>query len=254
MSAWLQQKLRRFMRPDAGRYLRPDHARYVSLQRKWDGQPRIEAGDIDGGQFTYGLQYEGTSYGGDQPVVYISTPPDQEQVPEYGIGHNSSSFDDPPNIPQTMPNTREARMGFVRAAASWLFGRSAIAVSVYFGLLDQVDRISSLTDMIKTANDPPSSLEDLQRRAQNPSERGYANHHIVNQHNANRNKFGDARIDAPANVVRIPQLKHIELSRWYATKNPKFGGRSPQQALRDMNWEEQTRIGLDALKDLGIVK
>ncbi len=120
--------------------------------------------------------------------------------------------------------------------------------------LDQVDEIGRLSNMIRTANDPPSSFEELQRRAQTPSEPGYENHHIVNQHQYNRNKFGNSRIQSLANVVRIPQLKHIELSRWYATKSPRFGGRSPQEAMRDMSWEEQTRIGLERLRDMKVLK
>ncbi|MGM4918760.1 hypothetical protein [Tardiphaga sp. 813_E8_N1_3] len=269
MTAWLKHQQRRFMRPDAGRYLRSDVGRYLAPERKWEGQPRIEAGEDGGGQFTYGLQYGGTSYDGDRPRVTLISKPDGERseqdyrfdggwlgslVPP-GIGHNSEGeLEGAPEIPQSMPETREERMSFVRSAASWLFGRSAIAIGAFFGLLDQVEEIGRLSHMIRTANDPPSSLDDLQRRAQGPSEPGYENHHIVNQHSGNRAKFGDSRIEAPENVVRIPQLKHIELSRWYATKNSRFGGRSPQEVLREMSWEEQTRIGLEQLRHFKVLE
>jgi hypothetical protein len=297
MNARLQQQQRRFMRPDAGRYLRPDIGRYLAPERKWDGQPRIEAGEEGGGQFTFGAQNDLRSSGADRARVQIDAPMwydgdrnsrgdgDDDQLADDAvqhleeivvsasrddkggvegeagegdwtnssddrrIGHNSKNYlQDAPEIPQSMPSTREARMAFVRAAASWLVGLSAIAVSTFFGLLNQVDEIARLSHMIRTANDPPSSLEKLQRRAQGPGEPGYENHHIVNQHRHNLDKFGDSRLQAPENVVRIPQLKHIELSRWYATKNPRYGGRSPQEVLRSMSWEEQTQIGLERLR------
>lgn len=267
MSAWLFHQQRRFMRPDGARYLRPNIARYLAPERKWDGQPRIASGSTDGGQFTFGTQGE------DEPStentrVYIFTPRDFQSEGEGegsgdesdadhlwlassppGIGHNKGpELDGAPEIPQNMPETREERMAFVRAAASWLFGRSAIGVAAFFGLLDQVDNIATLSHMIRTANDPPSPLGQLQRRAEGPSEPGYHDHHIVNQHQYNRNRFGDARVDQPGNVVRIPQLKHIELSKWYATRNPEYGGRSPQEVLRDLSWERQTEIGLERLR------
>jgi hypothetical protein len=269
MNAWLHHQQCRFMRPDSARYLRPDHRRYGLPERKWDGQPRIDKDESGGGRFTFGLQYGGTFYDGDRPRVELlsnsSSGNDDQDDDEQddganqdiwlasaegpGIGHNSEGEPEAaPDIPESMPKTSEDRMAFVRAAASWLFGRSAIVVSAYFGLLDQVDEIARLSHMIRSANDPPSSLSKLQSRAQGPGEPGYENHHIVNQHLYNRNKFGDARIEAPANVVRIPKLKHIELSRWYAKANPQYGGRSPQQALRDMSWEEQTSIGIERLR------
>jgi hypothetical protein len=171
------------------------------------------------------------------------------------MGHNKGpDLDGAPEIPQSMPKTTAERMSFVRAAASWLFGRSAIGIAAFFGLLDQVEDIARLSHMIRTANDPPAPLGQLQRRAEGPSEPGYHDHHIVNQHQYNRDRFGDARIEQRANVVRIPQLKHIELSRWYATKNPDYGGKSPQEVLRDMSWEEQTWIGLERLRHFKVLE
>lgn len=37
-----------------------------------------------------------------------------------------------------------------------------------------------------------------------------------------------AVIDSRSNQARIPMLKHIEISRWYATRNEGFGGLTPQ--------------------------
>jgi hypothetical protein len=267
MNAWLLYQQRRFMRQDGARYLRPDIGRYLASERKWEGQPRVGAGGPDGGQFTFGVQSDEASSETDRPRVQIDAPmwydSDRDGAGEGddyldhlwpassppGMGHNQGpELDGAPEIPQSMPQTREERMAFVRAAASWLFGRSAIGVAAFFGLLDQVDDIATLSHMIRTANDPPAPLGELQRRAQRPSEPGYHDHHVVNQHQYNRNRFGDDRVDQPANLVRIPHLKHIELSRWYATKNLEYGGKSPQEVLRNMSWEEQTWIGLERLR------
>lgn len=290
-NVYLRHQQQRFMRADAARYLCLDAARflkpgseradiYPALARKYrQDQERVPAGQFGAGRFadedgvtdgntqsearprvyitrTIGAGEDGSGDGGQNSglgndldnflLVAAGSP---------GIGHNSGSQpEEPPEIPQSLPPTREERMSFVRAAASWLFGRSAIAAGAFFGLLDQVEQLGSLSQMIRTANDPPSPLEELQRRAQTPSEPGYHDHHVVNQHGGNRSKFGDRRIDAPENVVRIPQLKHIEISRWYATKNSRFGGRTPQEALREMSWEEQTRIGLEQLRHFKVLE
>jgi len=62
------------------------------------------------------------------------------------------------------------------------------------------------------------------------------------------------RIDSRENRVRIPTLKHIDVSRWYSTKNEKYGGLSPRDYLRDKDWEEQMRIGLDILREYRVLQ
>ena len=83
---------------------------------------------------------------------------------------------------------------------------------------------------------------------------GYQDHHIVNQHTGNRVLFGDAAIDSLGNQARIPVLKHIEISRWYATGNPDYGGLSPRTYLRDKSWDEQMQVGLDIMRKNGVLK
>ena len=147
-------------------------------------------------------------------------------------------------------------MGFVRAAAEWVFraGRYAPAVGAYIEALDQVEQIGRLTAAIKTANDPPEALDELQSRADTPSERGYEDHHIVGQHDQNRRQFGDDSIDSRANKVRIPVLKHLDINGWYSKPNDEFGGLSPRDYLRGRSWDEQTRVGLRVLREFGVLK
>jgi hypothetical protein len=148
-------------------------------------------------------------------------------------------------------------MGFVRDAAPWVarnVGRYAPAVDAYFGALDQVEKITALTDAIKSANDPATTLEELQEPVGSESQGGYHDHHIVGQHAANRAQFGDSMIDSRENRVRIPVLKHIDISAWYSKGNDDFGGLSPRDYLRDKDWDEQMRVGLDRLRYHKVLK
>lgn len=191
------------------------------------------------------------------PIVVTREKPKKPGTP--GIGHNGGPpLDKLPAIPPKLPETREGRMGFVRAAARaiGLIGRQAHIVSAYFGLLDQFDYLKMQTDMIRTANDPAETYEVLRDRAQQLPKAGYQKHHIVNQHDANKDKFGSSRIQGADNLVSVPWLKHIEISRWYQTPNQdkKFGGRSPTDYLRDKSWEEQFEVGLEILRQHGVIK
>jgi hypothetical protein len=61
-------------------------------------------------------------------------------------------------------------------------------------------------------------------------------------------------INGPDNLVRIPTLKHWEITGWYMTKNENFGGLSPREYLRDKDWAERRRVGLFALIDKGVLE
>jgi len=132
-------------------------------------------------------------------------------------------------------------MRFVRQAAKWLrvVGRLSPAADVFIGALDQAEDLKRMTNVIKTANDPPGTLGELQARAQLPSEAGYEDHHIVGQFAQNRQQFGDERIDSWGNTVRIPTLKHLDINGWYSTPSPDYGDLSPRDYLRGRAWDEQ---------------
>ena len=94
----------------------------------------------------------------------------------------------------------------------------------------------------------------MQARVRYESEPGYQDHHIVGQHADNRAQFGDSLIDSPENLVRIPTLKHIDISAWYSTRNDGFDGLSPGDYLRGKDWDEQMRVGLDRLRESKVLK
>jgi hypothetical protein len=95
--------------------------------------------------------------------------------------------------------------------------------------------------------------EELQRAAAT-SAKGYDVHHIVEQTPAEQDGFARALIDAPENRVRIPTLKHWQITGWYMTRNDAYGGLSPRAYLRDKDWEERVSVGRKALITYGILK
>jgi hypothetical protein len=107
--------------------------------------------------------------------------------------------------------------------------------------------------LIEASLDPPRGLDELQRAA-TTSKLGYERHHIVEQTSAEQDGYRRSMIDAPDNVVRIPTLKHREISAWYQTKNESFGFVSPRECLRGKSWDERRRVGLNALIDAGVLK
>lgn len=106
---------------------------------------------------------------------------------------------------------------------------------------------------IRSYLDEPKTLDELQRAART-SEAGYNVHHVVEQTPAEQDGYPRSLIDGPANLVRIPTLKHWEITAWYATKNKDFGGVSPRQYLNGKSWEERNQLGLKALVDVGVLK
>ena len=156
---------------------------------------------------------------------------------------------DPPEIPKDRPSTSEQRTAAIKEAARWLgrFGGplAKIAGAAYW--LYQYDA------QITASLDPPKSLDELQQAVASPKA-GYEIHHIVEQTPAEQDGYRRSLIDGPENLVRIPTLKHREITAWYQTKNDQFDGLSPREYLRGKTWDERTRVGLGALIDRGVLK
>jgi hypothetical protein len=107
--------------------------------------------------------------------------------------------------------------------------------------------------LIDAYRDEPKTLVELQRGVSTPK-RGYDIHHIVEQTSAEQDGFPRSVIDGPDNLVRIPRLKHWDITGWYMTKNEDYNGISPRDYLRGKSWAERTRIGLDTLTRYGVLK
>lgn len=105
----------------------------------------------------------------------------------------------------------------------------------------------------------PKTLEELQNAVDDPQP-GYQIHHIVEgqydseRADSNARLFGRDRLEAPDNLVRAPNWKHVEISSWYSTKDERFGGLTARAYLRGKSWAEQYSVGLDALRKFGVLQ
>ena len=119
-------------------------------------------------------------------------------------------------------------------------------------IIEGVAWLDEFLATIESYLDPPKTLEELQQGVSTPK-KGYDIHHIVEQTSAKTDGFPRSVIDAPENLVRIPRMKHWEISAWYMRKDDAYGG-SPREYLRNKSWAERQRVGLKALIDHGVLK
>jgi hypothetical protein len=225
-------------------------------------EPRIPKGEPGAGQWTYeegyakprehgdGQSGEGSSGGGTG-----QEPPADAGGDEPGAGGDAG----PPQIPAEPPATAKERNSFVRRAAVWLAQAAERQLRVYLLMLEMAVWPVEYLPEIRSYGDAPRSLEELQDAADNSPQRGYHDHHVVERQSgssdpdSNARRFGD-RLESRENIVRIPQWKHVEISAWYSTRNRAYGGRTPRDYLRGQSWDEQYRLGIQKLRDFGVLK
>jgi hypothetical protein len=64
----------------------------------------------------------------------------------------------------------------------------------------------------------------------------------------------DEIINGRDNLVRIPRYKHWAINSWYEKPNPAYGGLRPREWLKGKSWKEQRKVGLQVLRDVGVLK
>ena len=153
---------------------------------------------------------------------------------------------DSPEIPKEPPKTTRLRNVLVRSIARRLGPYIWIAAEAGSWVYDHKEEINSYFD-------PPKSLDDLREAAKDPK-KGYDVHHIVERNSAAKDGSENDLINAPVNKAAIPRWKHWDLNRWYETENVDFGGLPPRTYLRGKGWEERTRVGLQALEKVGVLR
>jgi hypothetical protein len=172
--------------------------------------------------------------------------------------HNGGPpLDEKPKFPELRPDNGEVRSALIKAGVKWLLriGLTAADITapeVVIPIQLGIEVGSWAYPYIKAYFDNPKSLQEL-RDAVNDPQPGYDTHHIVEQTPAEKDKFTRDQIDAPDNVVEIPQLKHWDLNRWYEKKNPDYGYQTPRQYVRDKDWAERYRVGLEGLRKVGVL-
>lgn len=168
-----------------------------------------------------------------------------------GLGHNQGPpLDEKPKIPSRRPDKSEHRTESVKRALRFLRLRGAGAL---LSLIQASPWLAEYQADILAAHVAPDTLENLQADGSKPAA-GYERHHIVEQTPAEKDGFSRAQIDSPENLVRIPRIIHRDISAWYSTGNPDYGGNSPRDYLRGKTWEERRSVGLQALRLFGVLK
>jgi hypothetical protein len=208
-------------------------------------QPRVPAGNPDGGQWTGsgGGGSSSSTVGGDALT----------QVAQ------NASFDQPPEVPKERPQDVRDRNRAIRRLARFVLmlinedevGRQ---IGPILDLLEVGSWVAEeYSDHLQSYIDPPKTLEELQSAVSSPTP-GSQIHHIVEQGPAAAEEFPRSQIDAPENLVRIPTFKHEEITGWYGKPNKRFGGLSPRDYLRGKSWAERTRVGMEALRDFEVLR
>jgi hypothetical protein len=289
MTLWLAHRQSRWLRPDAGRFVRPDAVRWQQPNRRlwqarlneprhWEtkyspDQPRVPAGNPDGGQWTDEGEWTTVSSGDGIsiaiPARNITQVSDElsdfsnELRNRLGLAPNDlrtavgtarlagdapTGDSPPPEIPKEPPPTTRLRNIVLRAAVRVLRGGfwTQVAITGAEWTYDHWAEINSFLDA-------PKSLAELRANIDNPPP-GYDVHHIVEKTAAKLTGYPQSWIDGPDNLVVVPRWKHWLVTAWYQTGNEEFGGKSPREYLRGKSWEERRRVGLYALKYWNILK
>jgi hypothetical protein len=180
---------------------------------------------------------------------------DRHPPPESGGG-------DPPPVPAKPPATTKAINRFARRVAEWLaraFALGGELADPYWKLLQTTSWLAEALPGILSYRDPPKTLEELQDAVARRSRAGYQDHHIVegqyiSDHELANWKRFRPRLETRENLVRIPYWKHIEISSWYSKPNRDYGGLTPRDYLRGKSWDEQYRVGVEALRRAGVLR
>jgi hypothetical protein len=209
-------------------------------------QPRVPAGNTDGGQWTGGGGGGGRVSGSDGSDTLT--------------GGGDHQFGDLPDIPRERPPHIRDRNRLVRRIATLVArmagkvgaGRAGLILAG-LDLAQWVYEEYQAYATITAYADPPKSLEELHDAVSFPAA-GYEIHHIVEQGPATAEGFPRSQIDARDNLVRIPKLKHQDITGWFGKPNEDYLGMMPREYLRGKGWEERRRVGIDALIQLEVLK
>jgi hypothetical protein len=222
----------------------------------WDPtkHPREPAGQSVGGEFAPASGDDG-SQSPLLPAGGVIRPPWSSR-PKPPLG-------DPPKIPDKEPTTDKDKYQAIREIGYWL-AEPALAVSdapvaiAAAALMEAARAAKWLAPYVTSYFDAPKTREELQAAASNPKT-GYNVHHIAEQSAAEDAGFPRSQIDDPSNAAvdhkaLVPEIKHWQITTWFGTPNPDYGGLSLRQYLKDKDWDTRIKVGLDGMRKAGVLK
>jgi hypothetical protein len=215
----------------------------------WDPakHPRWPSGETDGGEFAP----VGGEDSGSQIVPVAGPRSPWSRKPQKPLG-------DPPKVPETEPITQAAKYLAIRTVAYWLIraaaaGSEIVAPEVVAPVMAAVEAATWLAPYVKSYFNPPETLVELQQAVDDPQP-GTDTHHIAEQTSAANDGFPRSQIDDPSNLVQIPTLKHWQLNWWFQNPNPLYGNVAPRDYVKGKDWATRTQVGLQGLREVGVLK
>ncbi len=225
-----------------GRYalLVANAERLAALLRKagyHPDQPRVPRGEPDGGQWTD----EG---GGETEDGWLAAL--QRRLPEpLFLASDDPSL--PPQVPEEPPTTTRERNIIARAVAEFIVSASAA------GDLEFAQWVyDHAHDPIIAYLEPARTLDELYVQGLGPKA-GFDLHHVVERVSA-RDGFSQEMINSPDNNILVPTYRHWQITEWFNTINTEYGNISPREFLRTEPWSTRRKVGLDALREAGVLK
>jgi hypothetical protein len=213
------------------------------LRKYSPAQPRVPAGNPDGGQWTSG------SGGGSPDVVLVGLDDGIDGLVGGDgtdpLGGGSGSGD-----PDLL--TQRPRSGSVLETLK-LVARLVPSPLDLVSTLAKYAWMQRYSAELQSYSDLPKTIDELIAGVDNPRA-GYQIHHIVEQTAARRNPFPESFIESRANKVLIPTMRHWDITRWYTKENETFGNKSPRYYLEGRSWAVRYQVGLEALKLHGVLK
>jgi hypothetical protein len=160
-------------------------------------------------------------------------------------------IEDPSQLPALRPETTQE----INRIAREISRNPYLAAYYFLTIAESVGHwLNEKHWEIKAHQDPPKTLDELHDAVSLPDKRGYDDHNIVEQTAARNQGVSQSQINGRDNVVRIPRYKHWEINSWYQTPNVNFDGMTPRAYLQGKSWAEHRRVGLDAMRDVGVLR
>jgi len=238
---------------------------------RWRFQPRVPAGNPEGGQWSDGSHW---SAGGGFDIADAIYAPEEDTAPYTPAFDGDSLLSEHDAIDDALllligarkPRNPKDSDLLKRAYAIVKEAIEIADTSILFELSDLARHAIEVRYEIITALYGPRTFEEMrltdkyeefstfeEMTNRYSCSAGMQMHHIVPQHRYNLEKFGyysdDGNLHVPAihnthNVVCVPTVRHFYINGLYNSKDGEYGGISLREFSKDLSKEEQRALGI----------